>query len=105
MHVAQGTPASKPVVSGSPTVSLAQRLASPCVTRSGRWTLACRLAGAQCIASGALGEGAGFATGSKALVISSFVFLLAGLLQAVRTLATSPGLRPATAAAKAAAVS
>ena len=55
-----------------------------------------RWAGAA-IVVGALGEGAGFATGSKALVIISFALLFAGLLQAVRTLATSP--RPVLAAA------
>jgi hypothetical protein len=45
------------------------------------------------IAVGALGEGAGFATGTKALVIISFVLLFAGLLQAVRTLTASSGSR------------
>jgi hypothetical protein len=54
-----------------------------------------RWAGAA-IVIGALGEGAGFATGTKALVIISFALLFAGLLQAVRTLATSP--RPVLAA-------
>jgi hypothetical protein len=43
------------------------------------------------IAVGALGEGAGFATGTKALVIIAFVLLLAGFLQAVRTLTNSEG--------------
>jgi hypothetical protein len=43
------------------------------------------------IAVGALGQGAGFATGTKALVIISFVLLFAGLLQAVRTLTASSG--------------
>jgi hypothetical protein len=47
-----------------------------------------RWAGAA-IVIGALGEGAGFATGTKAVVIISFVLLFAGLLQVVRTLAIS----------------
>ncbi len=38
------------------------------------------------IAVGALGEGIGFATGTKPLVVGSFAVLLAGLTQAVRTL-------------------
>jgi hypothetical protein len=47
-----------------------------------------RWAGAA-IVIGALGEGAGFATGAKPLAIISFTLLFAGLLQAVRTLAIS----------------
>ena len=62
-----------------------------------------RWAGAA-IAVGAIGEGAGFATSSKAVVTISFALLFAGLLQAVRTLATSPTSVPA-AAQEAAAVS
>jgi hypothetical protein len=50
------------------------------------------------IVVGALGEGAGFATGSKALVIISFALLFAGFVQAVRTLANSP--TPVSAAAQ-----
>lgn len=57
------------------------------------------------IVIGALGEGAGFATGTKALVIISFALLFAGLLQAVRTLLTRAVPRPAVEAAQAAAVS
>ncbi len=57
------------------------------------------------IAAGALAGGAGFATGSKALVIIAFAVLFLGLLQAVRTLAASPAPRLAAAGAKAAAVS
>jgi hypothetical protein len=60
---------------------------------------------AAAIAIGALGEGAGFATGTKALVIISFALLFAGLLQAVRTLGTSPRPLLAAADAEAAAVS
>ena len=63
-----------------------------------------RWAGAAIVA-GALGEGAGFATGTKALVITAFAVLFVGLLQAVRTLTASPSPRPATAGAKAAALS
>jgi hypothetical protein len=63
-----------------------------------------RWAGAAIVA-GALAEGAGFATGTKALVITAFAVLFVGLLQAVRTLAASPAPRPVAAAAKAAAVS
>jgi hypothetical protein len=63
-----------------------------------------RWAGAA-IAIGALAEGAGFATGTKALVIIAFAVLFLGLLQAVRTLAASPVPRLAGAGAKAAAVS
>src|SRR5580692_30985 len=57
------------------------------------------------IVIGALGEGAGFATGTKALVIISFAILFVGLLQAVRTLLTRAVPRPAVEAAQAAAVS
>jgi hypothetical protein len=63
-----------------------------------------RWAGAA-IAVGALAEGAGFAAGTKALVIIAFAVLFLGLLQAVRTLAASPAPRLAAAGAKAAAVS
>jgi hypothetical protein len=63
-----------------------------------------RWAGAA-IAAGALAEGAGFATGTRALVITAFAVLFVGLLQAVRTLAGSPGPRLAAASVKAAAVS
>ena len=63
-----------------------------------------RWAGAA-IAVGALAEGAGFAAGSKALVIIAFAVLFLGLLQAVRTLAASPAPRLAASGAKAAAVS
>ena len=57
------------------------------------------------IVIGALGEGAGFATGTKALVIISFALLFA-LLQAVRTLVTRAASQPAAEAApQAAAVS
>jgi hypothetical protein len=57
-------------------------------TRAGapRWA-----AGA--IAIGALGEGAGFGTGTKALVIVAFAILFVGLLETVRTLVSSPGER------------
>jgi hypothetical protein len=71
------------------------------VARAGapRWAAAA-------IVIGALGEGAGFATGTKALVIISFALLFAGLLQAVRTLVTRAALQPAAEAApQAAAVS
>ena len=60
---------------------------------------------AAAIVIGALGEGAGFATGSEALVIISFAFLFIGLLQAVRTQVTRPARRLATEAAQAGAVS
>ena len=63
-----------------------------------------RWAGAA-IAIGALAEGAGFATGTKALVIIAFAVLFLGLLQAVRTLVASPAPRLAGAGAKAAAIS
>jgi hypothetical protein len=63
-----------------------------------------RWAGAA-IVIGALGEGAGFATGTKALVIISFVFLFVGLLQVVRTLASSSRSRVPAQRAPAVAVS
>ena len=63
-----------------------------------------RWAGAA-IAIGALAAGAGFATGTKALVIIAFAVLFLGLLQAVRTIAAPPAPRLAGAGAKAAAVS
>jgi len=59
---------------------------------------------AAAIAVGALGEGAGFATGTKVLVIISFAVLFIGLLQAVRTLVMSPGPRLAAEPARAGAV-
>ena len=71
------------------------------VARAGapRWAAAA-------IVIGALGEGAGFATGTKALVIISFALLFAGLLQAVRTLVTRAAPQPAAETAhQAAAVS
>ena len=71
------------------------------VARAGapRWAAAA-------IVIGALGEGAGFATGTKALVIISFALLFVGLLQAVRTLVTRAAPQPAAEAApQAAAVS
>jgi hypothetical protein len=69
------------------------------VARAGapRWAAAA-------IVIGALGEGAGFATGTKALVIISFALLFAGLLQAVRTLVTRAAPQPAAETAQAAAV-
>jgi hypothetical protein len=69
------------------------------VARAGapRWAAAA-------IVIGALGEGAGFATGTKALVIISFALLFAGLLQAVRTLVARAAPEPAAEAAQAAAV-
>jgi hypothetical protein len=63
-----------------------------------------RWAGAA-IVIGAPGEGAGFATGTKALVIISFALLFAGLLPVVRMLATSSGSRVAARPAPAVAVS
>jgi hypothetical protein len=59
---------------------------------------------AAAIVIGALGEGAGFATGTKALVIISFAILFAGLLQAVRTLVTRAAPQAAAETATAAAV-
>jgi hypothetical protein len=56
------------------------------------------------IVIGALGEGAGFATGTKALVIISFALLFAGLLQAVRTLVARAAPQAAAETAQAAAV-
>jgi cytochrome c oxidase assembly factor CtaG len=50
---------------------------------------------AAAIAVGALGEGTGFATSTKALVVTSFAVLFAGLLPAVRTLRTATGPHPA----------
>jgi hypothetical protein len=63
-----------------------------------------RWAGAA-IAVGALAGGAGFATGTRALVIIAFAVLFLGLLPAVRTLVTSPAPQLAAAGVKAAAVS
>jgi hypothetical protein len=63
-----------------------------------------RWAGAAIVA-GALAEGAGFATGTRAVVIIAFAVLFLGLLQAVRTLAASPSPRLTAAGAKAAALS
>jgi hypothetical protein len=63
-----------------------------------------RWAGAA-IVIGALGEGAGFATGTKVLVSISFALLFAGLLQVVRTLAISSASRAADQPAPAVAVS
>lgn len=54
---------------------------------------------AAAIVIGALGEGAGFATSTKALVVAGFALLFAGLLQAVRTLVTRAAPRPAAEAA------
>jgi hypothetical protein len=70
------------------------------VVRAGapRWAAAA-------IVIGALGEGAGFATSTKALVIISFALLFAGLLQAVRTLVTRAAPQAAAETAPAAAVS
>ncbi len=50
---------------------------------------ASRLTGAA-IVVGALGEGAGFATGTKAVVVIAFAILFLGLLDAVRTLVGRP---------------
>ena len=70
------------------------------VARAGapRWAAAA-------IVIGALGEGAGFATGTKALVIAGFAVMFAGLLQAVRCLAAGPGRLPVPETARVAAVS
>jgi hypothetical protein len=46
---------------------------------AGRWV-------AVAIVAGAFGEGAGFATGTKALIVAAFVVLFAGLAGAVRAL-------------------
>jgi hypothetical protein len=62
-----------------------------------------RWAGAVIVA-GALGEGAGFATGSKPVVVISCALLFAGFAQAVRTLVTRAAPQPAAEAAQAAAV-
>lgn len=48
-----------------------------------RWTAAA-------VTLGALGEGVGFATGTRTLIIVAFVILWVGLAQAVRTLAARP---------------
>ena len=57
-------------------------------TRAGapRWA-------APLIVIGALGEGAGFGTNTKAVVIVAFAVLFVGLVQAVRTFAAAPGSR------------
>ena len=60
---------------------------------------------AAAIAVGALGEGAGFATSTKALVITSFAILFAGLLPAVHTLRTNTRPHPAAEPAPATALS
>jgi hypothetical protein len=51
---------------------------------------------AAAIAIGALCEGAGFATHSKALVIGGFAILFVGLVQAVPSLVASPGQQTAS---------
>ena len=56
-------------------------------------------------ATPALGEGAGFATSTKALVVISFAVLFAGFLPAVRTLRTATRPHPAAEPAPAIAVS
>ncbi len=53
---------------------------------------------AAAIVIGAIGEGAGFGTGTKALVIVAFAVLFVGLAEAVRTLVAVPGHRVTTAA-------
>jgi hypothetical protein len=60
---------------------------------------------AAAIAVGALGEGAGFATSAKALVVISFAILFAGFLPAVRALRTATRPHPAAESAPAMAVS
>src|SRR5258708_6509358 len=50
---------------------------------------------AAAIAVGAIGEGTGFATSTKALVVISFAILFAGLLPAVRALRTATSPHPA----------
>ena len=60
---------------------------------------------AAAIAVGALGQVAGFATSTKALVIASFAILFAGLLPAIRALRTPSRPHPAAEPAPAAAVS
>jgi hypothetical protein len=57
------------------------------------------LPGIAALKAGAPGEGAGFATSTKALVIGSFAVLFTGLLPAVRTLTARPAAGPAQAAA------
>jgi hypothetical protein len=59
---------------------------------------------AAAIAVGALGQGAGFATSTKALVVISFAILFAGLLPAVRTLRTAARPHPAAEPAPATAI-
>jgi hypothetical protein len=60
---------------------------------------------AAAIAVGALGQVAGFATSTKALVVTSFAILFAGLLPAVRALRTPRRQYPAAEPAPATAVS
>ena len=60
---------------------------------------------AAAIAVGALGQVAGFATSTKALVITSFAILFAGFLPAVRALRTPSRPHPAAEPAPATAVS
>jgi hypothetical protein len=60
---------------------------------------------AAAIAVGALGQVAGFATSTKALVVTSFAILFAGLLPAVRTLRTPTRQHPAAEPVPATAVS
>jgi hypothetical protein len=48
---------------------------------------------AAAIAIGALGEGVGFATHTKAVVIVAFAIMFVGLAEAVRTLVAAPGKR------------
>jgi hypothetical protein len=60
---------------------------------------------AAAIVVGAVGEGVGFATDTKALVVISFALIFVGLLQAVRTLAARPVRQVAAVAPQAAAVS
>lgn len=62
-------------------------------TRTGapRWAAAT-------IAIGAIGEGAAFGTGTKALVIVAFAILCVGLVEALRTLIAAPSERLAAAA-------
>jgi hypothetical protein len=50
---------------------------------------------AAAIAIGAIGEGAGFATHTKAVVIVAFAIMFVGLAEAVRTLVAAPRDRPA----------
>jgi hypothetical protein len=60
---------------------------------------------AAAIAVGALGQVAGFATSTKALVVISFAILFAGLLPAVRALRTTTRPHPAAEPAPATAIS